>query len=106
MINILMIVGFIILIAVLIKTFGSMSEGLMGPIIVVTAIGAIFTSYKDNADAGWVNIGTSAAKIFMLGIVASVVFGILTYYTFYIKEEVSQWISNKHENKKKELKED
>ena len=92
MMNVLLIIGFIILIVVLVNTFGSMSEGVIAPVILSAAIMSIYVSYKENVNADWLNIGASAAKAFVVGIVVCLILGIVVYYTFYIKEETSEWI--------------
>lgn len=98
MINGLMIISFIILVIFLINTFGSMGEGSMGPVIIGAAMAMIFISYYDNANVGWLNIGAQASKSFMIGLVGCLILGFVVYYTFYTKEEISEWI-NKHKSK-------
>lgn len=101
MINVLMIIGFIILVTFLVVTFGSMGEGSMGSVIVGAAMAMIFISYYHNANVGWINIGAYAAKSFMIGLIGYIILGVAVYYMFYLKEEVSEWIV-KHKNKQSE----
>ena len=111
-----MIIDFIILVIVLINTFGSMGEGSMGSAIGTTAMMAIFISYLENtntdwnnismntnwinikSNANWFDIGANASKLFISLIAGCLILGFVVYYTFYIKEEISEWM-NKRKSK-------